>query len=316
MPDYLQGFNNISDSTLINDVRNNVATFLDYGLLQKFNYINVDIPQSGIYGGLEHRLRPVQDPRYTNGQVWQFFRNNLVWESGVGAYVSTDSTHPGISGVYVNNTFYSNSTTGTYAHYIDHVNGRVVFNTAISTSSTVTAQYSYKYINVTQSDGLGWFQRIQKDSYRSDSTDFIKQSGEWGFLAENRLQLPCIGIELLPKRNLTPYQLGGGQWAKTDIAFHCVAEDIYTRDKLIDILTMQNETTIKCFNLNDIANDQKFPIDYRGVPTSGALLYPQLLENYPGSYLRLYNFRLDSVYDINGSYVGTVKCTTEMPLGV
>lgn len=316
MTDYLKGFSSLSDSTVTNDIRNNLVSFLDYGLLQKDNFINVERPQSGVYGGIESRLRPVRDPRFTFGQVWQGFRSNWVWESGVSALVSSDNSHPGVSGVYVNNAFYPTSTTGNYAHYIDHINGRVIFNSAIPSTGVVECNYSYKYINVKETDSPNWFQEIQQRSYRSDSTSFISQSGEYSDLAENRYQLPAIGIELANSRGLRPYQLGGGQYVYTDFFFHCIAEDSYTRDKMIDILTLQNEKTILTFNLNDISSADKFPIDYRGVPTSGAMTYPELVSNYPGSYLRLFNFRLDSTFQLGSIYVGTIKCTTEIALGV
>ena len=105
MPDIdLKGFTKLGDSTLVNDIKENVISFFDWGLLKKDNYINVSIPSSGIYGGNEHQLRLVDDPRYTAGQVWEGFRSNWVWESGItgtdGApLVSSSNANPGVSGV-------------------------------------------------------------------------------------------------------------------------------------------------------------------------------------------------------------------------
>lgn len=309
----LKGFSNIGDSTVTNDIRDNLKLYLDYGLLEKSNFINVSIPQTGIYGGLEHILRPVKDPRYTNGQVWQAFRGNLVWESGFGAFTSTDNARPGVSGVYVNNTFYPTSTTGTYEHYIDHKNGQVVFTNAISTTASVQLNYSYKYINVIRTNGAGFFQQLQSYSENSEKTNFINQSGEWAQFAENRAQPPIIGIETLPSQGARGYQLGGGQVIKTDFACHCIAEDNYFRDFLKDVMVCQNDTTIQMFNLNAIATANKFPIDYRGVPTSGALRYNELVANYPYGWLTFY-MRLDSLYEVGNLYVATIKCTTEVIL--
>jgi len=94
----LKGFTKLGDSTLVNDIKENVISFFDWGLLKKDNYINVSIPSSGIYGGNEHQLRLVDDPRYTAGQVWEGFRSNWVWESGL---TSTDGA-PLVSSTDIN----------------------------------------------------------------------------------------------------------------------------------------------------------------------------------------------------------------------
>jgi len=181
---YLKGFSSVNDSIVINDTRENLKAFFDYGLLEKDNFINVNIPSTGIGGGLDHVLRPVSVEGFDDGQVWQSMRKNWVWESGFGANVSSDPAYPGVSGVYVDGIFYSRSSTGDYSHYINHPQGQVVFNSAISTNSTVTCDYSYKYINVTKSDGLPWFQRIHLDTERSENTDFINNSGDYFLLSE------------------------------------------------------------------------------------------------------------------------------------
>jgi len=310
---YLKGFTSFGDATITADIRENLISWLDYGLIEKSGYINVQIPTVGYYGGSEHQLRVVDDPRYTYGQVWEGFRSNWVWESGLGALTSTDNAYPGVSGVYVGGDFYPTSATGTYAHYINHPLGRVIFDTAIDTDATVTCEYSYKYVNVVQADGLEWFKQVQKNSERADNSNFINNSGEWAILGDNRLQLPAIGVELINSRKMTPYALGGGQTIFTDFLFHCVAEDVYTRDHLIDIVTMQNQKVLKAYDLDQIATNNAFPLDYRGVPVSGALQYPDLLSTYEGRHIRLIEASIDSVYSLSPNvHIGTVKLKTEL----
>jgi hypothetical protein len=309
---FLKGFSNLGDATLTNHIRENFIQFFDYGLLEKNNFDNVTIPTSGVYGGDDHVLRPVDDPRYTYGQVWEGFRQNWVWQSGVGALTSTDDANPGVSGVYVNGTFYPASGTGTYSHHINHPLGRVVFDTAIDTTSDVTCEYSYKYINVTKCDGLNWFKEVQKRSDRSENSDFANASGDYAILSDNRYQLPAIGIEIGSSRKGKPFQIGGGQIITTDYYFHCVAEDGYTRDTLVDIVSLQNLHNLRTFDLNLIAESGTFPLDYKGTPVSGAMLYPELLTNYEGTKIRLIDIGMDSVYAISPDiHVGTVKFTAE-----
>lgn len=311
----LKGLTTFGDATITTHIAENLISFFDYGLIEKSGFVNVEIPSTGYYGGNDHQLRPVTDPRYNDGQVWEGFRSNWVWESGLGALTSTDVTYPGVSGVYINDTFYSVSTTGTYAHHINHPLGRVIFDTAIDTSSTVNCEYSYKYVNVSRVDGLEWFKQIQENSERSDDTNFINNSGEWSVLADNRLQLPAIGIELVNSRRMIGYQLGGGQTVFTDFLFHCVAEDTYTRDHLLDIVSLQNEKVLKSYDLNDISSNNVFPLDYRGVPVSGALRYEDLVSLYEGNHIRLVDIGIDSVYSLSPNvHIGTVKIKTEVIL--
>lgn len=305
----LKGFVVLGKSTLTNDLQENLIAYLDYNLLEQGNYIDVPVPTTGLYGGLDSRLRPVADPSYTDGQVWATFRANLVWESGIGL-TSGSVNYPGVSGVYVNDTLYTPGTTGTYAYHIDHVNGIVRFDTAIPVTSVVQMPFSYKYVSIKRSDGIPWFKQLQERSERSEG-DFASQSGMYEILPENRQGLPLIGIELAG-RHLTPYQLGGGQTVSTDFYCHCVAEDTYTRDSLVDILTYQSKAGFRMFDLNEISDADDFPLDYRGVPNSGAKSYPELAGLYGGRTIYISDAKLDSVYTIGRLQVGTVKLMTEV----
>lgn len=307
----LKGFDAFGDSTVTNDAVDNIISFFDYGLIEKSGFVNVEIPASGSSSN-SHKLSVVDDPRYTYGQVWEGFRSNWVWESGVGALVNTDDATPGVSGVYVSGDFVPVSDTGVYSHHIDHPRGRVVFDSAISTSAEVTCEFSYKYVSVTQANGLDWFKQFQKRSEASDDSDFVNNSGEWGTLADNRIQLPAIGIEFVNSRRLTPYQLGGGQYVFTDCIFHCVAEDDYTRNQLVDIVSLQNRAIFDTYDLDSIAESGDFPLDYRGVPVSGALTYPELVAQHKGSRIRFIDADLDAMYSLNSDvHVGSVKITVE-----
>lgn len=309
----LKGFTTVGDATPLTDISNNIVSFFDYGLLEKGNFINVSVPGTGYYGGLDYRLRRVNDPRYSGNRVWQAFRQNWVWESGHGAIVNSgDPTYPGVSGIYIQSGFYPTSTTGVYAYYINHPLGQVVFNNSIAATAIVDVNYSYRYINVTNIDGLQWFQEVHNNSERSDTQDFIKQSGEYGGLAQNRLQLPAIGIEMVGEGSFKPYQLGGGQISYTSIRFHCVAEDRYTRDSLVDMVRLQNDQEFRMYDLNEISDSGKFPLDYRGVPISGAFRYPDLATHFEGKGLRLFDIRLESMYSLGSLFIGTLKCNTEV----
>ena len=79
----LKGFDNVGDNTLNTILQDNLVEFFDWALLEKGNFFNIEIPTSGHYGGDKHKLRLVDDPNYDSGQVWEGFRSNWVWQSGL-----------------------------------------------------------------------------------------------------------------------------------------------------------------------------------------------------------------------------------------
>lgn len=310
----LKGFNSVFDSTLNNDIQDNIVEFLDWGLLEKGNYMNVTLGELSPDGGDYSKLRLSSNTNYPAGMAWEGFRKNWVWQSGISydpaPIVGDNNTIPGISGVYVNDTFYSSATTGTYAHHVDYYNGRIVFDNPIPTGSKVQAEYSYKYINVLYANSLPWLSEIQSNSLNLDGSFNVINKGKYDIPSEARVQLPAIAVEIVPRRTMKGYQLGGGQWVNTDMIFHCLAEDEYTRNKLVDIVSLQNDKTIYMFNSNLLASSGAFPLDYRGFPVSGAMRYPDLLSNYYGGAARLENVNVQNMQLYNSNFLaGIVRFT-------
>lgn len=314
----LKGFTSVFQYTLNNDIVDGLVEFFDWGLLEKGNYFNVELNEQAPNGEDYSRLRPIDEPRFATGQAWEGFRSNWIWQTGVNyspAPITTDNDgYPGISGVYIDDIFYSNQTNGQYSHHVDYYNGRIVFDNPIPTGSKVQAEYSYKWINVTYACNLPWIRQIQQNS-NQPNVDFVDGSNsDQQIPAEATLQLPAIAIELVPTRRFKGYQLGGGQWVYTDVIFHCIAEDEITRNKLVDIVSLQNDKTILLFNTNKIHEDGRYSLDYRGAPVSGAMEYPEIVlsQDYNGGKLRLSNATVQSMTSINSNiYGGIVRMTTE-----
>lgn len=307
----LKGFNSIFDATLNNELQDNIIEFLDWGLLEKGNYFNVTIGETAPNGSDYSLCSMSSNQHFASGQAWEGFRKNWIWQSGVGydpaPIVGTNNTIPGISGVYVDDTFYPSDTIGDYAHKVDYFNGRIIFDSPIPTGSKVQAEYSYKYINVLYSSSLPWLREIQ---YRTSEPSTQE---EFNLLPEMRIQLPAIAVEVVPRRTMRGYQLGGGQLVHTDILFHCIAEDEMTRNKLVDIISFQNDKTIFMFDSNVVADNSAFPLNYSGVPNSGALRYPDLVDTYTGRSLRFQNSIVQGMELINSNlYAGIVRTTVEV----
>ncbi len=311
----LKGFNSVFETTLNNEIQDNLVEFLDYGLLEKGNYFNVTLGETSTNGFDYSKLSLSNSESYTSGQAWEGFRKNWVWQSGISGVdgasdpiVGTNNAKPGISGVYVDGAFHASDSVGTYAHHVDYFNGRVVFDSPIPTGSVVQAEFSYKYINIIYANSLPWLREIQ---YRSldlnsiDNTDFNLPS-------EMRVQLPAVAVEVVPRRSFAPYQLGGGQFIRTDVLFHCLAEDEITRNTLVDIISQQNDKSIFLFDNDLLAKSGDFPLDYRGVPVSGALRYPEIVQKHFDIKMSFKDSNVQGMELINSNfYAGIVRVTME-----
>ena len=314
---HLKGFNSVKDATLNNEIQDNLIEFFDWALLKKGNYFNVSVGETSPDGYDYSQLRLSSNENYTTGTCWEGVRSNWVWQSGVSysptPLVGTNNAKPGVSGVYVDDTFYPTTTTGAYAHHVDYFNGRVVFDSPIPTGSKVQVEHSYKWINVVYANSVPWLREIQYRSYDVNGEFLQPSKGKWDIPPEARLQLPAIAVEIVPRRNITGFQLGGGSYVNTDVLFHCIAEDEITRNKLVDIVSLQNEKTFYAFNSNLVASSVDFPLDYRGTPVSGALNFEELVLKHYGPDIRLKNSSVQGMEVINSNFcAGTVKLTAEV----
>ena len=341
MTKWLNKINHVGDSTISLLLQDNLIELFDWGLIDGGGFTNISIPTSGNYGGDKHKLRLVDDPRYTKGRVWEGFRSNWVWQSGLACEskpktltkLKRDSTDyplqiqsPGVSGVFVDGVFRPASGVGPYKHHFDYPNGRVVFDTAISTTSSVTAEFSHKWVKVTRAND-DFFREVQYRSDRADGDFTLSGSGDWSQLADTRLQLPAIAVEVVKGRSLKPRALGGlKHYVNTDVLFHVLAEDDYERDKLLDIISLQEDRVLDMFNSDMIGKDNAFPLDYRGMVNGTPKMYPTLVaatgadieaENRGYSWesrtMMLNNARVQASEAISPNlYHGVVRMNTEV----
>jgi hypothetical protein len=308
----LNNLDNCQDSTLSNILEDNFILFYDWGLLDRGGFFNIKIPQSGIYGGDRHVLRSVDTPNYTDGKVWEGYRENWVWESGVDGVAEQPVS---ISGVFVDDEFYA---TGNVSKpfYIDYRNGRVVFDSAIPTTSKVHLEYSHKWVSVIPSKGVPWFRQIQQGSFRSEKGFQVANSGGWAMLGQTRVQLPSIAVEVVPAESLQGYQLGGGQWVNNKVIFYVITENEWECKNLIDSITYQNDRTIHLFDPTRIAMSGAMPFNYRNELNENALpsgLYPNLVDNFFYRRCWINSSRSDGITELSPDlYIGSAKCSTQV----
>ena len=312
------GQDKATDATVSEILLDNFINFYDWGLLDAGGFYTISIPQNDIYGGDRHKLRVVNNPNYTAGQVWDGYRQNWVWE-GSGNIDGVDQQPINVSGVFVDGTFYATGNV-TKPFYIDYPLGRVVFDSAESTTADVQIEYSHKRVQVLPSDGVSWFQQLQQNSFRTEENFQVQGSGGWIRLGQTRVQLPALAVEVVPAVDTQGYQLGGGQWVRSDLVFYVMSENHWETMNLIDTVINQNDRTLTLFDTTEVAQSGVSPFTFENgrqrelsgnARSSG--LYPQLVENYPFRKCYIYNSRSEGATQLSSDlYIGVARCRTEV----
>ena len=237
----------IGNAGPVSMLEDNIKSFLDWSFLNIGGFINITIPDSGITGGAFHELKPVLDPSLPNNRVWEAPRKDWVYETGL-AY--TGNSPIDISGIYLNDTFIPGPTgSGRYTYSMNYPLGRVTFDNIIGSNSTVSLNYSYRYVQVYKANESPWWKQIAEQSY--DPSNF-KSNGDYNITSNHRVQLPCIMIELAPRTILTPYELGTTTNIITqDIMLHIFTESPVQRDNLMSILLLQKDKTLHLYDVKD-----------------------------------------------------------------
>lgn len=308
-----------TDATLSEMLLDNFVNFYDWGLLNEGGFYTISIPQTDIYGGDRHKLRLVDNPNYTSGQCWEAYRQNWVWE-GDGNIGGAGSQQPiNISGVYVDGSFYANGNVDK-PFYIDYPLGRVVFDTPESASSDVQIEYSHKRVEVIPSEGVSWFRQLQQNSFRTEENFQVAGSGGWIRLGQSRIQLPAIAVEVVPARETAGYELGGGQWVRSDVIFYVMSENHWETVNLMDTIIGQDDRTLTLFDTTKVAASGVSPFTFengnqrelRGHAQASGL-YPYLVENYPFRKCFVYDSRGENVTQLSVDlYMGVARCKTEV----
>lgn len=308
----LASISNAQDSTISNILLDNFVNFYDWGFLDAGSFYNIGIPQSGIYGGDRHILRSVDDPNYMDGRIWEGYRQNWVWESGIDG---TSQQPIAISGVFVDDVFYATGNV-TQPFYVDYPNGRVVFDSAVSTNSEVKLEFSHKWVQVVPAEGIPWFRQIQQRSFRNESGFQVSGSGGWAQLGQTRVQLPALAIEVNPPSTLQGYQLGGGQWVNNDVVFHVITENHWECKNIVDSITYQNDRTIHLFDPTKVGMSGVSPFNYRNELRENAIpsgLYPKLVDNFFWRRCWIQDSRAQGVTQLSPDlYIGSARCSTQV----
>jgi len=313
IPTTFQHVGQVGNTLLNSELESNLKSFLDWGFLGIGGWFDVTIPTSGAWGGTFDQLRVVDDPSYTLGQVWETPRKDWVWETGV-AYTGGNPIN--ISGVYID-TSLKGTGDATYTHHYNYPLGRVVFDSPVSTTSTVQIEHSYRNVQTYIADQAPWWDELQYNSMRVDDSTFSQvSSGNWSILANHRVQMPAVVIETVPRRTFQPYELGGtSNFVTQDVLFHIVAESRWWRNQLIDIISIQKDKTLMLYDSDKLADSGAFPLDYRGMVVDASKNYSGIVNNtdYQYTTARITDVGVTEMESYNSRlYEGTVRASFEV----
>lgn len=278
-----KGVNQLGQNSLINTLEENIKAYLDWGFLNIGGYINVNIPTTGLYGGTFHQLKTTETPGYRPGQVWQSAKKDWVWESGFYYDDGTSMNIPNnISGIYLNNTFLPGPTgISTSGYYINYPLGQIIFDRAIPNTSKVELNYSYRWCQTYKSSTNPYWVELQELTYQPSPQLNLTNKGEYNLSANHRIQMPAIVIEPVARSYSQPWQLGDDSFnISQDILLHVFTENAVDKNRIVDILRLQKEQTIKIYDLNKVVNSGVYPIDYKGSKNISGLIYPDLVNHY------------------------------------
>lgn len=314
----LKGTTHFKKDALSENIEYSIIDFYKWGFLNIGAYQNISRSPatSGVYGGDRFRLSRVNDPRFTNGQIYQGFRNDWVYETGVSF-----SPAPTSVSIYVDGVLKPTNDSA-YGHYIDYPGGRVVFNTAPASTKLIEANFCHRTVSFFPAT-TPWFRELMYDSYNISRSDFITAAasgGIWNPLSQNRLQLPMVGVETVSIPKFKGLQLGGGQFAYIDVLYYIFAENDSDRKQIRDIIASQNDRTVWTYDRGVMKESPNWPLvlDYRNTPVNGFLTYPSLVNESNGYRFRKIAFAdtyaEDMELDNSFLYKSVVRTTCEITM--
>jgi len=215
----------------------------------------------------------------------------FVWESGVSLGSGVVDLDPfRVSGVYIDSTFYDNDAIGIYAHHIDYLNGRIIFDEPKSADDDIRVEYTRRSVHVGFADDpefrvmmLNAVEEFLTDSMPSGTTS-----------REHQLWLPSIFTEV-GKGEQRGLQLGGGQIKTREVIFHIFADNPQDRNILMDWLDYQSRSTFWMADLNNIT----FPFDEYGDLVSGITNWPNMVSAHPWKRLRVIDSTPNTINSLN-----------------
>lgn len=299
-----KGVNSITEELLLNNIEVNLKLFLDWALLNIGAWFDVSFNEASLQNDLYDKLILSNDQSYTSGTAWESIKKDWVWEN-----CSFNSKSPKVPSIKVNNTIVSPS-----EYIINYPLGRIIFNSPININSDVRAEYSYRNIQTYRANETDWFNIIQYNGPSTNKSVDRLSNGNWKINKSHTIQTPLIVVESLPKSRSRPHEIGNnGLILEQDFAFHIFADNKNERNKIVDILRLQQDLTILLFDINALSSADKYPLNYTGSLKNNAIMYPDIISQYPWKKCWLKNIVVFESESIDPSlHRAAVRVTAEI----
>jgi hypothetical protein len=165
-------------------------------------------------------------------------------------------------------------------YILDFVNSRVIYDEFVDSylTKSIYMDYSYRWVQVHKaSSNLVWWQQFQSD-IANENIQFDDNTGEYAIFNQNRIQLPSIVIETVPRGVSKPYQLGDKSLiTEQDLILHVVADSPAHRNSILDIIRLQDDKVIWLYDTNIIIEKGVSPYNFNGSLNINKKSYDKLI---------------------------------------
>lgn len=303
-----QHVTSIGQKNSVAALEDNIKHFLDWSFLNIGGFINVEVPTSGLYGSNFHTLKPVIDPSQKS-KIWQATRSDWIYETGI-SYGGSSPIN--ISGVNLNGTFLPAPTgSGSYTYSINYPMGQISFNNNVSQNSSVSLEYSYRYVQTYKANESIWWKELQTETYNPANFSSI---GDSSITANHRVQLPAIIIETIARNVQIPREIGNTDNIITqDILLHIFTENINQRNTIMETLLLQKDKSIPLYDINKVIKEGVYPLKSDGSRNTNGLNYPVLASGYRKNWCTIKNSITSELNILSHSlYNGIVRWSVEI----
>lgn len=287
----MKGTTNIGDPGYREVLRDNFISWLDSAMLKVGGYIHVTNTATAY--GQQNQLLPL------NGSNTKFFsrRGNWVWEPDYGI---------SISGIYVDNVL---QTSGYSINYRD---GVVTFDSAVS--GTVSVNHTQKYVEVFNAQDNDFF-RVDDSSFEVADGYFLTGSGI--IHPSDKVQLPAIAVEVVNRDTRRPYEMGNtSHYRNTEVFLRVLSNDDSVSSRIADFITDQKETTIRLFDVKQVAQSGYYPLAYDGTINYQSGYYDNLIEQFPYQNIKNSNVFIKDAFSEDLNYITPNLCKVTVRLNV
>ncbi len=219
------------------EIRSSIIEFLKWALLEAGSYKN--IADADPFG----TLRLQKDANYSDYKVFASRRGFWPWET-----TTAQSTQPSSISVLVNGV-----TANPATYIVDYNNGRIIFNSAKSSSDVVTANYPVREI-VVYDGGIRQVRELDFLSAKSDDFRLATAGGSGVDLEvpnSRKAHLPCIVVNNGYDFSAVGNEIGTTRLkANQDIYLECFSDNGWYLDWIHDTLVLEQDNVIPTYKLD------------------------------------------------------------------